>query len=114
ALIDLSSVLTTVPGSLIRNADNDLKNTLANLASFTRKLVERQRNFLNHHQSVCRLMHPDNLLRKGFALAYADGKLLAHAADVPVPGELTIRMQDGTILAKTISKTEHNGQQTDL
>ncbi|RYY85414.1 MAG: exodeoxyribonuclease VII large subunit, partial [Chitinophagaceae bacterium] len=39
ALIDLSSVLTTVPGSLIRNADNDLKNTLANLASFTRKLV---------------------------------------------------------------------------
>jgi exodeoxyribonuclease VII large subunit len=60
------------------------------------------------------MMHPQNILEKGFAIIYQDNKIVASGEKVRMDEEIRVRMSDATILAKTISKNNIDGKGTDL
>ncbi|RYZ23283.1 MAG: exodeoxyribonuclease VII large subunit [Chitinophagaceae bacterium] len=114
-LMELSAVLTTIPSIRLRTAAGDLANLRQNLEAYTRKYLVNQKAYLGHYASVCRLMSPENILSKGFAIVYANDRIIADADGVPVPGVISIRMSGATIQAQTISKkAEPDGNEPHL
>ena len=93
---------------------NDLANTIQNLETSSKKYFLHQANYLAHYYSICRMMHPQNILEKGFAIIYQDDKIVASGEKIRMNEDIRVRMSDATILARTISKNKIDGKGTDL
>lgn len=105
-LLNLMNKILTKPKIITSNRNNDLVNVIANLKSFSNKYLINQRGYLNHYQSVIRLMSPDNILKKGFAIIRKDNKIIKNAESISFGSEINIEMEDYKITARTTSKTK--------
>ncbi|WP_435354251.1 exodeoxyribonuclease VII large subunit [Emticicia sp. SJ17W-69] len=105
-LLNLMNKILSKPKIITSNRNNDLVNLIANLKSFSNKYLINQRGYLGHYQSIIRLMSPDNILKKGFAIIRKDNKIIKNAESINFGSEINIEMEDYKITAKTISKTK--------
>ena len=113
-IINLSGMILTNPKIIISNKNKDLSNLLSNIKSFNRMYFANKRGYIGHFESVVRLMSPQNILNKGFAIVKIDGRIAGNA-DAILPGkEITINMASAEIKAKVLSKSQENGREFEL
>ncbi len=103
-LVSLLNELLSRPKIITSNKHNELSNIIDNLNLNSNKFLTRQNNFLNHYVSVMKLMNPQNILKKGFAIVSQKGKILKDGESIDNGSELTISMSDYEINTKVISK----------
>jgi exodeoxyribonuclease VII large subunit len=113
-LLELSSVISSKPRVILANRVNDLRNNIDNLRTFQAQFLKNQRGYLNHLQTVIRLMHPANILKKGFALVKVDGRVTSNPDDLQRGKDMDIILSGMQITATVTSKKTYDGNDFDL
>lgn len=85
------------------------------------KILSVSRNYLLHrdrelqyHDSMCRMMDPINILKKGFALLYRNDTIITSGEDIKTGEELSVRLQDSLLNITVNNKIIDDGKETNL
>lgn len=113
-ILNLAGMVLTNPKIMIANKGKDLQNISANIKSFNRMYFINQQRYIGHFESVVRLMSPQNILNKGFAILKVDGRIINNAGQVQPGMEMTVTLSGAEINTKVLSKTASNGKEFEL
>ncbi|SHE60133.1 exodeoxyribonuclease VII large subunit [Pedobacter caeni] len=103
-IMNLSGLMLSYPRIVISNKRKDLSNLALNLQSYSKMYFLNKTAHIAHFQSVMRIMSPQNILNKGFAILKVNGKITGDADQIEVGTELTVRLASSEI--KTIVKSK--------
>ena len=105
----ISSSVITKPRILTSNKLNDLLNMQQNLKVFIAKYSQNVHGYLGHYASIIRMMSPDNVLKKGFALVKQNGKITSNP-DKFLPGSnIEVILSSKSIKSTVKSNTDYHG-----
>lgn len=110
-IMNLSRLVLTNPRIIISNRQKDLGNIMNNIQSYNRIYFANKRGYIGHFQSVVRLMSPQNILNKGFAILKINDRIVSNADDMAAGTELTVRLAATEI--KTIVTTKSTINEND-
>lgn len=113
-MVNLSGMILTNPRIIISNKRRDLANLLTNIKSYNRMYFVNQARYISHFQSVVRLMSPQNILNKGFAIVKINGAIVSDATPVKVGAEMTVTLASVEINTKVLAKSPRNGKEFEL
>lgn len=113
-ILNLSGMILTNPRIILSNKRKDLDNLLSNMKSFNRMYFINQERYISHFESVVRLMSPQNILNKGFAIVKVNGVIVGDAAQISAGTEMTVTLARVEINTKVLSKTSRNGKEFEL
>jgi exodeoxyribonuclease VII large subunit len=113
-ILNLSGMIVTNPKIILSNKRRDLANLLANLRSFNRMYFINQARYIAHFESIVRLMSPQNILNKGFAIVKLNGVIVSDESQISPGSEMTITLAKAEINTKVLSKTSSNGKEFEL
>jgi len=108
-IINLSRMVLTNPKIIISNRQKDLSNVISNIQSYNRMYFANKRGYIGHFQSVVRLMSPQNILNKGFAILKVNGRIASNSDAIEAGTELTVRLASTEIKTTVTSKSTLNG-----
>lgn len=111
SILNLSGLILTNPKIIISNRRKDLSNLNSNLQSYSRMYFANKRGYIGHFQSLVKLMSPQSILNKGFAIIKIDGKIVSNADHVMAGQELTVRLAEAEIKTTVTSKSTYNGNE---
>lgn len=112
-LMNLSGSILSNPKIVIANRRNDLNNVSNNVKSYARIYFLNKQAYLGHFISLVRLMNPQNILNKGFAIVKMNNKILSNADAINEGSELNINLAQSTIHV-TVNKKNHNDERPKL
>lgn len=114
AILKLSGMILTNPKIIISNKSKDLNYLKDNFKSFNRMYFINQKRYISHFESVVRLMSPQNILNKGFAIIKINGLIINDATAISPGMEMTVSLAAEEINTKVIAKTKRNGKEFEL
>lgn len=113
-MINLSGLLLSNPKILISNKRKDIENLSANLESYCRMYFANKNGYIGHFLSVVKLMSPQNILNKGFAIVKLNDKIVNNADQIDTGTELTIRLAKSEIKTTVTAKNTYDGNEFNL
>ncbi|HEY8919664.1 MAG TPA: exodeoxyribonuclease VII large subunit, partial [Chitinophaga sp.] len=113
-LLAVSGQVLSKPTIMVAHKRNELENIVANITSFNRMYFQNKRSELEHHKTVFRLMSPANILKRGFALVYQDGKVTANPDTIKPGSNIQVVLTGATLNATVTEKNETNGTAFDI
>jgi exodeoxyribonuclease VII large subunit len=113
-LMEVTNKALNKPQIFIANQKNELRNSLGNLKWFAGKYIANQKSKIGYMESICRMMSPVNLLKKGFALVYYQERIITEGSALTEGAEIIVRLQDAEVLATVQQKRETNGDTFNL
>ncbi|MDQ0106696.1 exodeoxyribonuclease VII large subunit [Chitinophaga terrae (ex Kim and Jung 2007)] len=108
---DLSAVSGTLllkPRMVVTKRQNDIAMTIAALQSSGRLYFQRKNSQIAHYVSLCQLMDPAHILKRGFAIIHHNGKIVGNAASISEGAGIEIQMSDARMKATINSKTNEH------
>ncbi|BAV08331.1 Exodeoxyribonuclease VII large subunit [Filimonas lacunae] len=109
-LINLSSQLSALPRMILQDKKNELSNAIHHIKVFNTQLLKNQATHLGHYSSLIKLMSPDNILKKGFAIVKARQAVTSNPADI-LPGDsIEVILSSTEIQATVTSKAPYDGR----
>jgi exodeoxyribonuclease VII large subunit len=113
-IIGLSSQILSKPKILVSAKSKDIENVVSNLKSYIKINLTNQRGYIGHFVSVFKMMHPDNILKKGFAIIKKDGAITSDPDKIMVGSNISIILSNKEIHSTVKSKTDYNGDEFKL
>jgi exodeoxyribonuclease VII large subunit len=113
-ILNLSGMILTNPKIILSNKRKDLDNLLANMRSFNRMYFINQSRYIAHFESIVRLMSPQNILNKGFAIVKLNGVIVGDESQINAGSEMTVTLAKAEINTKVLSKKSRNGKEFEL
>lgn len=101
-LTDLANKTVVKPQLFLVNERRDLQALAVSLKGQAARLLERQKSNITYHEALCRVLSPVNLLKKGFALVYHEGRILTNGDALAAGDTIKVRL-DGSELQATIT-----------
>jgi exodeoxyribonuclease VII large subunit len=86
-------------GRLLRAEHESLNQGMAVIGQSVPRLLRNSTNQLQHLERTMKLMHPENILQKGYAIVSMNNKAVTDAQTVPEGSELHIRVFKGKLRA---------------
>ncbi|MDZ4667935.1 MAG: exodeoxyribonuclease VII large subunit [bacterium] len=109
SLMAFTTQLSSKPSILINHKLNDMLHLQANLKSHVNKLLLWHKGTLNHYASVVKIMSPENILKKGFAILSVQGKIVTDVKGLEKGNVLMVLMEKHQIETIIESIKENNG-----
>ncbi|RYZ18063.1 MAG: exodeoxyribonuclease VII large subunit, partial [Sphingobacteriales bacterium] len=114
ALTLLASQVVSRPKITIYNRLNDVQNTASNIRTFNAQFFKNKKGYLGHYISVIKLMSPDNILKKGFAIVKVND-IIVSDPDKILPGSaIEVILADNRIHATVERKQPYHGSDFNL
>ena len=113
-ILNLSALVLNRPTTVMSNRRKDLENICSNIKSYSRIYFANKKGYIGHFQSVVKLMSPQNLLNKGFAIIKVKGQILNNAEDIDNGTEITIHLANSLIDATVQSKSTYDGNEFNI
>jgi exodeoxyribonuclease VII large subunit len=111
----LSTRLLQTKSAIVKNAHTLLVQNsgyLANVRTSVKKntslILQRQSSNLGHIRSFLRLAHPDNLLRKGFAIVKHNGRIAVNADNIAAGDTIEVVLSKDRIISTVDEKLQIN------
>jgi exodeoxyribonuclease VII large subunit len=100
--------ISSLVGSIIRFEKEENFRNLANLKKQVRNFVKKNNYHLKYKEDTVRLYHPENMLRKGFALVTMNGKMIKSVKSLKKSDNIETKFRDGRIesIVGKIEKSE--------
>ena len=108
-LMGISSRLGTKPKMILQNLIRDIQHTRDNLSTFNARYLKNQRAQLEHFASLIKMMSPENLLKKGFAMVKVQGRITGNPDDIQVGEDVDIILSDTEIKTTVRQKKKYDG-----
>lgn len=102
------------PHYIIQQKRNDLQHMTGNLKIFANLYLRSQKRNLEHYQKTIKLMSPQNILSKGYAVIRLDSKIVNGADAIQEGDEIEILLKDAVLKSTVKEKTAYDGKHTDL
>jgi exodeoxyribonuclease VII large subunit len=103
-LMNLYGVISSSPKLILNNKKKGLALTKASVLLSSKALLSKQNDRIRHFSSLVRIMNPQNILNKGFAILKVGDRIISNSEDIPVGSALNIQMAREELLAKVITK----------
>jgi exodeoxyribonuclease VII large subunit len=113
-LVGLSSQIVSKPKIILYNRISDIRNTISNLSTFKSLYLKNQRGYLGHYVSIIKMMAPENILKKGFAIVKVDNKITSNPDAILVGGNIEIILASTQITTTVKKKTKYDGTEFNL
>jgi exodeoxyribonuclease VII large subunit len=110
-VIEVASQVVSAPKIMLYNRINDISNKSYNLKTFVQQYLKNKRGYLEHHVSMIRIMKPDNILKRGFAIVKSRGKIVSNADGIESGSKLDIILSGDRLNATVNEKTKHDGSE---
>ena len=100
--------------SMIARKRNDIDYLAGNLKRFTSAYLKTRSLHLEHMQKSIKLMSPQNILKKGYAIVKAGGGITSSTENIKEGDNIEVILYD-TILKSTVKeKIQYDGKEIDL
>ncbi|MDQ1164632.1 exodeoxyribonuclease VII large subunit [Flavobacterium sp. SORGH_AS 622] len=100
--------------NLIERRRNEMFFMAANLKVFTAGYLKTSTLNLNHMQKSIRMMSPQNILRKGYAVVKAKGKITSSTEQIKEGDQIEVILYDSILKTTVTNKRSYDGRDTDL
>ena len=114
SITNLSSLFLSNPKIIISNRRKDLTNVSSNLQSYSRIYFANKLSYIGHFKSVVKIMSPQNILNKGFAIIKVNNKIVSSPDNVNEGTNLTVQLAATLIETTVKSKSPYNGNEFDI
>ena len=98
--------LVSKPKELTSRKKVELENSIRYLGIYSSKFLKTQGVFLQHQQSLMRLMSPANILKRGFAIVTINDRIVTSASDIEVGSNISVQLDETDFNASVKTKTK--------
>jgi exodeoxyribonuclease VII large subunit len=105
-LMSLSGVISSSPKLILNNKGKSLKLTKSFVLLSSQSLLRKHNEKLSHFSSLVRIMSPQNILNKGFAILRVGDHIINNTINIPIGSELTIQTATEELRAAVIDKKQ--------
>lgn len=109
-LNSLTGQLSILPKGILYKNEIDLDNTIRNLKIVNIQFLKNQVVNLLYYTSVIKLMSPENILSKGFAIVRVNGKITSNPENIQEGEQISIILAQKEIEATVTAKKEYGGR----
>lgn len=113
-LLNTSSQILSKPKIILYNRINDIKNTINNLKTFNNQYQKNKRGYLGHYISIIKMMAPENILKKGYAIIKVNNKITSNPEDIKIGNDIDIILSDNIIKTTVKQKSKYDGNDLNL
>lgn len=113
-IVNLSSQILSKPKIIVTTKLNDIDNLIKNLKSYNRINFTNKRGYIGHYVSVFRLINPENILKKGFAIVKVNGSITSDPDKINVGNDISIILSNKEIYTTVKSKKDYDGDEFKL
>ncbi len=113
-LMSAASSLSTKPKSIIYNKLNDLQQVASNIRVFKAIYLKNRQGYLGHLTTMIRVLSPDNILNRGYAIVKVDQRITGDPDRLVVGQDIEIVLRSTRIGATVKSKENYHGKDFDL
>lgn len=109
-LNNISAQIISSPRIILYNRLNDIQNIVSNIKTFKTLYLRNQSGYLGHYTSLIKMMSPDNILKKGFAILKTNNRITSDPDDLKVGEDVEIILMDTQITSTVKQKTTYDGK----
>lgn len=102
------------PQYIMQQKRNELQYITANLKTAANQYLRAQNQNLQHYQQSIKLMSPENILRKGYAIIRSHNKIVNGASEIHEGEDIEILLKDAVLKSTVKEKIQYDGNHTDL
>ncbi|MCR4032121.1 MULTISPECIES: exodeoxyribonuclease VII large subunit [Flavobacterium] len=99
---------------LLRRKKSDVDFLAENLKRFASGYLRGRRLHLDHLDKSIKLMSPQNILKKGYAIVKANGKIAGTGENIKIGEDIEVILHDTVIKSTVKEKIQYDGRETDL
>ncbi|MDP4211702.1 MAG: exodeoxyribonuclease VII large subunit [Bacteroidota bacterium] len=114
ALLAISSQMLSKPKIILYNRLNDIQHVVGNIKTFKTQYLKNKNGYLGHFSAVIKMMSPDNILNKGFAIVKRNNKITSNPDDVVVGEDIDIILSHTQIKSTVKQKSKYDGSDFNL
>lgn len=114
SLLEITNQILLKPRSIVSNKQNDFKNLISNINNYSRIYFQNQRGYVGHFVTIFKMISPENILKKGFAIVYHKGKIISNPENISVGNEITVLLSETEINSTVKSKRKSDGTEFKL
>ncbi|MDO8951207.1 MAG: exodeoxyribonuclease VII large subunit, partial [Draconibacterium sp.] len=74
----------------------------------TEKMIFREQERIHFHENTARLIHPENVLKRGYTLTMKEGIILKSVKTIQLNDEIETRFADGNVKSKIVKKNNND------
>ena len=102
------------PKMILQQHQSDLKQISTTIQTFTHQYLRHKNLYLDHTRKSIKMMSPENILKKGYAVVRLNGKIVGSAENIKEGEEIEVILKD-TLLRSTVKeKIPYHERETDL
>ena len=102
------------PQSIIQQQKSDLEYLKGSLKIFTSQYLRSRRLQLEDHQKTIKLLSPQNVLKRGYAVIRKNSKIVNGAGNIQEGEEIEIVVKDAILKSTVNEKIQYDGKHDDL
>jgi exodeoxyribonuclease VII large subunit len=102
------------PKMLIQQQQSDLVHISNTIKTFTNQYLRNKKLYLEHTGKSIKMMAPQNILKKGYAIVRFNEKIVSSAENIKEGQEIEVILKDTILRSTVIEKRQYNGRETDL
>jgi len=110
----LSSSLTKRPGQLLYENQKDLQGKVTRIGYASQYFFKTQQGNICNYAVLIRLMSPENVMKKGFALIKQNGKIISNPASMSPGDQIDVILAGQEIEVTVKNKKEYDGRDFNL
>ena len=101
----ISQKLRLSTGNIKYKKEKELQATSQQIQHATKQYVLKQYNALQQFQTKIELLHPENVLRRGYSITVKNGKSVRQASEITKGDTITTRFWKGEIQSKVLGES---------
>jgi exodeoxyribonuclease VII large subunit len=109
SLNSMTGKLSLGPQRQLYKHQTGLENVCRNLKTFSSLQLKSQQTRLSYYASLLKLMSPENILNKGFAIVKVKGKIASVAENIRPGQEISVILASQELTATVTAKKEYDG-----
>ncbi len=113
-LNQLSRQISTKPAVMVGNARHDLDRMQEEFGFLVQRYLKNHSGYVNHFQTVFKLLSPANTLKRGFAIVLKDGKIQADAGQIKKGDAIQVYLAGSELDVSVNKKLKSNGNRFDV
>lgn len=102
------------PKMLIQQQQSDLVHISNTIKTFTNQYLRNINLYLEHTEKSIKMMSPQNILKKGYAIVRVNEKIVSSAENIKVGEDIEVILKDTIVRTTVKEKRQYNGKETDL
>ena len=102
-LLEFGNNISNGKSTLVFGETQKLSLLKQRLSFAPKKLMTNQKNEISVYAQTLKFLHPDNVLKRGYAIVYKEASIVTKSEDLVNDDVIVIKMKDGVVKSKIIS-----------